>query len=435
MLSGEKPVHHYYTCDFFVGAERVRATKVLSIDIERQYMEIFADKVTLEVVIGLGTFTSRLYPNKEKLTAVIYRSPIGEAATVSEYYDSISSTVYNAVLLDSGDYAGEGNHPVVNDPGAADLTNLINVKFQLVEQRVEHLRLKTVGCVARKVTVGSTIRSIVTQVSKSLPLDIEEGVKGLDMVEPENKEVRDHIVIPHGTRLVDLPHFLQSEVGVYSSGLGFYLQGGIWYLYPEYNLTRFSSSPKGLTVINIPPNKLPGMERTYRKTNNQVIVVSTGQVKHADPSEALQLNAGNGSRFSDSKRLFEGFGKTENNRTTLSRAKNANEFKARQRDTELNNVQVSSTRFNNNIFKESSQLAAREGSYINLVWEHSEPGLIYPGMPVKLLYLKNDEVKEVEGVVAGAHHYIHQTTPGITTRRHICNTVLSLYVKREFYKT
>lgn len=432
--SGPTEAHYFYEFSLLAGEERISPYRVESIDIVRQYLSDYSDTIVITVVFPLGIYMNRVYPYKDNLVANIFRNAIGEMSTEVNAEKDITTQVYRAILIETGDPQMEHNYPAVGNEDDADISNLVTIQFQLIDQALEYLRLKTVGGIIRQTNPGSVVKGILTQQSRNLPIEVESGVYGVEMVNPDNQEIRDHIIIPHGTKLVDLPQYVQDKCGgVYSSGMGVYLQTGYWYVYPELNTDRANKTPRVLTVFNIPANRFPHIERTYRRTSNQVIIISTGNVKHKDDSETVQLNQGNGVRFTDSRTLFDEVGKTANNRTTITRNKNNTEVRANQRRSGLDNVQVADQRFTNNTFAEMSKLARRFGQFIQLTWHNSNPSLIKPGMPTKFYYIKDDQVVEVNGVVVGAHHYIELNGQGIEQRRHVTNSSITLFVEHLRY--
>ncbi len=227
---------------------------------------------------------------------------------------------------------------------------------------------------------------------------------------------------------------LQHKIGgIYPTGLGMYLFKQHWYVYPLFDLKRFDQTTKTLTLINVPTNQMPGIERTFRKTANQIIALVTGEVKHKDLTEAMLLNQGNGVRFLDSRRVIDNFADTTagENKAVVMRAENNSEFVTDERTSGLNNVQTAGSRITANKFAEMSKLARRTGSELQCLWENSDMGAIYPGMPVKYMYIRDNRIHELKGTVLGAQHYIQTHGKGMTDTRHRTDTALHLFVERE----
>lgn len=429
-LKGPNPVHSHWKCLIETPEVSFEPLKVFSIDIQRLYDEHFADHVLLDVTVPLGTFTSMIMPNKEELTVSITRIPLGEVQLSDDIDDEVVVKRYRAIITNETLHTVTSDSGVLENPENANLSDIVRFEIQLLDIGLEEIRLREVGGIYRDEIPGNVIKYILTDLSNDLNLAEEDAILGVDMVEPDNRLVSKHVIIPHGTKPQDIPALIQDECGgVYNTGIGCYLQNGIWYVWPEFNVKRFDSGTKTLTIINLPPNRYPGVERTYRTTDNQVIILSTGEVTQKDFSHHGQLNKGSGTRFAHGDRIMDGYGVVKDNKFFLDRSKNLTEVNLINRP----NYSVAPTsykRITNNLFSETSRIAKRQGSFVNLVWENSQPELLYPGMPVKLLFLDKDEIVEVEGVLMRCHHFIYDNREGLIRGRHICNTSMVLFMDK-----
>lgn len=429
LKSGKKIVHHSWRAEFRINGEAIEPLKVASIDIKRAYVTSFGDEIFLEVIFGAGSFAHVIYPNRKKLDVVLYREPIGEVSTETDLSQDIDSQVFTATLVEDRAMALEANELADISQQAGDLTDLKYVSFQLVDKALEQVRMASVGGIYRDTLVSDILKFTLTDVSSKIQVDESQRIVGVDMVEPNNTEPQKHVVVPHGMPFTDFPEFLVDKcAGIYNSGFGVYLQHQTWYVFPTHDLKRFEKAQKTLTLINVPKRRLPSIERTFRTTANQVVALVTGSVKHKDIGENLQLNDGNGVRFTDARKIMDGFATTENNRTTILRADNNNEYVAIERANGLNNVRVSESRITSNSFKEMSRLAQRKGSYVLATWENADPGLIFPGMPVKFMYAVKDEIFENFGVVQEAQAHTGTQQAGFSNRRHITNVTMLLFL-------
>ncbi len=205
-------------------------------------------------------------------------------------------------------------------------------------------------------------------------------------------------------------------------------------MYPLYDTERFDTTTDKVTIINVPGNKLVGVERTYRKDGSNTIILSTGNVKFKDISDHQQLSNGNGVRFAEASIFMDGFVQTKNNKTISARGANVNEVISTSRQSGRQNVHVSDTRITSNVAKEYSSLARREGAIINLLWENANPDLIFPGIPVKILYLEDEEIREITGVVLKAQEFVHMKGQVMFSNTHYVNLGLSVFVNRKKIK-
>lgn len=428
---GPKPVHCEWTAVITTPFEDVTPQRVLGIDIHRNYVDNYTDEIFIDLAIGLGTYQQKIIPYATDLTITLKRTPLKEGNAQSDLTQDIEAQPWRATLVKKSSKAVEGNTTYGSSVNDGDLTSIETVTLQLLDKAVEQTRMQSVGTILKASTVGDAIKYMVTKVAQSLKVDTVNQIKGVDMVPPNNLTVYPHLVIPHGTLAVDVPGYLAHHFGApYSAGMGAYLQHGIWYIYPLWDLTRYDKAARTLTVINIPKNRMPMADRTYRMTYNQVILLATGDVKHLDPSDSLQLNQGNGARYADAAATMDGFGQVAGNKMVAERVKNANEVITDKRDTGLNNVQMAATRITANPFDELGKLAARMGSIVLVTWQNSEPGLIFPGMPARYLYEVNGKVFELKGTVVKSQTQISQQTPGLFPGPHLSSTAITLFVER-----
>lgn len=431
-FEGPVPSAYSWKATFTAGGKEIVPFKVISVMIFRDYRNNFGDEIELEVMIPAGTFVYDLYPYRNNLKVSLQREGRLNESDSPLLSPDIEAQQMRATLVDDFSVAVEGARSSAHSRESLNLSEVMNVKFQLIDLALDNVRLHSVGGLFRDTTVGDCLKYILTSIANDIELDDNNKILGVEMVEPANTDTYKHIVLHSGTRLPDVPQILQKKVGgLYPTGMGAYLYRQHWYVFPLYDLTRFDKSVKTLTLINVPTNQMPNVERTYRTTANQVIALVTGDVKHLDRSEAVQQNEGNGVRYLDARRVIDGFADTSegDNKAKVMRADNSNEFSVEQRADGMNNV--ATTQITANKFAEMSKLAQRLGSEIQCIWENSHIGAVYPGMPVKFMYIKNDSIKELKGVVLGVQHYVQTHGVGVTESRHRTDTTLHLFVERE----
>lgn len=430
LQSGDKPVHYAWRGEIHIGDKTFTPLRIVSIDRVSDYESRYADEIFLLLAIPTGTYAFQIYPHNDNIDITLYRQPLNEVGDVLDEDQPVQSERFTATLIDTGDPILHANGVVSASEDALNLADFVEVYFQLVDKSLEQLRMVMIGGNYRNVTTEDVIKGILNKESAALKLDEKTKVKGVDMVTASNQTVRQHIVIPQGTPLVRLPQYVHESCGgVYSSGMGYYLQNQYWYVYPCFDITRFNSTDKTLTIINVPTARLPSIERTYKTLGDNTTIIATGEVRYLDDSEVQQLNFGNGARFTDASKMIESFVTVKGNKATASRAKNNSEVVTTERANGNNYVRIGKNPINANVFVEYSSLARRQGGIVGLVWENSNPSAIYPGMPIKLFYLKHDEIIELDGVVLKAHHYTHTREPGLIATRYISDTILSVFVK------
>ncbi len=432
ILTQPKPVHYIWRVEITAGGEQIPVQKVLGVEFARNYVANYADEVYLEMMIGSGQYAHRVYPYRDNLMLTLYQEPVGEVSKLGDASNTIKSQQFRCVLLEAGSAVMEGNAQTAVDAQTMDLSSFKRLRVQLIEQTVEQIRFITVGTTLHAKPPGEHLRYLLTQLSKQVQVDNAIAVEGVDLYRPDNTAPYRQIVVPHGTPIGDLGELIQNAAGIYATGLGQYLQDRRWYVYPLYDHTRFDSALRSLTLVNIPPNRFPGAERTYRTTPRQVIAMVTGRVRHLDVGAQGFANEGNGVRFGDPNRIFKAFGVSgDDNKTSVLRNQLNSELRTVGTANGLNNSPMAAQRITANKYLQLSALAQRNGSYVVCMWENSAMEVIFPGMPVKYLYEVKGQVIETQGVVLSADHRVVSTTPGAFAGGYKCDSVLMIYINRK----
>lgn len=429
--SGGKPVHYHYTAKIHVDNETYLPLKILSCDLLEDYEMNYSDEFVITLAIPGGTYVKRIYPFKDKIDITISRIPIYEVGDSKDENAEIQSERYTATLIDKGNPLVEANGMNTATEDNLNLTNIFDISFQLVNKALEQMRMLTVGGIYRNTIPANVVKTILTNESKKVIVDNARLPIGVDMVDANNTQLRDHVIIPHGTKLISLPEYVHHKCGgIYSAGIGYYFKKDHWYIYPCYDVTRFNKSVRKLTIINVPRNKFPDIERTYRLDGKNLVVMANGEVSLRDETDVQQLNLGNGVRFSDADKYMGNYATTKNNKTTVNRGTNNTEAISSGRQNGNNNVQTSNNPITSNPYLEFSKMSRRQGSILTMVWENSKSELLEPGMMVRMLYLDNDDVKDVYGVLLKSHTYIHPKGTGMMDSRFRSNTAMVFFIQR-----
>lgn len=427
--NGVNPVHFQWDCLLIIEDEHVSPVKVLSVEATREYNTQYADEMIIKILLDTGVYNRLVFPNRDNFKVALFKDPIGEIDTSVDYEEETKMRIYQGALLRAKSDALEGSEGA---PVSVDgMASLDEYYIQLIDPAAEQIRMMTTGGIYRDMTTTEVLHGVMSMISGSLDLDKASAIYGVDMVPGNNQIRRDHVVIPHGTPVVDLARYVQEEAGgIYGSGIGQYLQDGIWYIYPEYDIVRFDATTRSLTILNVPDNRLPKIERSYVFDGERVIVIATGTTKHMDVSEELQLNLGNAVQYVVGSNIMDGFCGVSKNKAVVNRDNNMRKITLGKRRTGLNNTPMSPRRITDNKFRETSELAKRIGTYIQLEWQNAQPDLVYPGMPVRYVYVDGDSLGTVYGTVVGADYLSYQQGTGITSGRHITDMVLTLFVEQ-----
>jgi hypothetical protein len=408
------------------NGKEVRPLAVTLLSIDRDYLKMFADVTVLTVKMGLGDYARIIYPNRQALELTLNKYPLTENSGQTLKNQTVQYGIYTAVLLDNGRSPTVGQGAESNTIEALNISQIVEVSFQLIEKSVEKLRTVMVGTIGLSTNPERLLSSLITGAIGKLKLPTPQSVRGLEIYPPDNKDVRGQIPITQGTRLVDLPDFLQKRVGLYNSGVGTYIQNGFWHVYPVYDTSNFNHSKKTLTVYVLPKRKFSNIERTFMVTGDHCEVLATGETSFKDDNGSNYLNTGNGVRFADASKIMDGAMSISGNKVHVSR-NNANfELKSDDIVGGINYASVSDRRITSNPFIELSRLAAKNGGEFVCVWENSDASILVPGMAVKIIYFDESKVKQIYGVLHSSKT-ISVHASGFKSERFINTTRLSIF--------
>ncbi len=435
-LLAEKPTPVFYgwSCEIIAGGNKVIPFRVTSVIIQHLYLTNISASLEVNAVIPLGDWTTKVRPNDDRLEMILYMTPQSNVDITVDTGRSPFMQRFRCVVKESpGENKQMKDAPIHNtDVDGANITGLKDVTFQLFDLVAEHLRMREVGGIYRNVIPGDMVRTILGKESKKIAGGGDVTVRGVDIVPYSNTDVRKNIIIPHGTVLADLPDYVQKNCGgIYSTGIGYYLQSGMWYMYPRFDTRRYNTARKVLTVVNIPPNKFPNNEVTYKDSAKQLLVLNTGNLNYFDDSEYQQLNLGNGARFTDGKNITNNFGEYNNGELIIERVKNNSEFISEKKNTQYNYTPVTPSKIIANGYNEFAALARRECCHVQFDWENAKEGIIFPGMPCKIHYVGKDSVEEQEGIVMDASYFYDSVANSLTDQKFQCNATVTLLLRRK----
>lgn len=428
--SGPNDVHGYYYCQFYIKGNILPPHKIANIDIVCDYLNNYCDEVLIDVFLSPGTYENDIIPNKENIEIKVFNKPIHENDLEEDLKQDVAVLEGRAVLTDKNNQFFSNQTSGISKE-VRDKVGIQKVTFQIVNPMLEAFRMQSTGGIFRQVKCMDLIRTILMNISNINDVDQKYKVKGVDVAPGYNEEVKNHINIPQGIKVLEVPDYINKNIeGVYPAGLGFYLKKDVWYVYPTYDVEQFNKSNRTLTILRVPSDAVPVIERSYVANKNNITIVANKQTSLLDSSDIDQQNNGNGLRFTDAKNIIEDYVKVDGNKATASRGKNVSEFLADQRDTKLNNVVSPTNRISSNMYYEMSKVAKRNGSIVDVIWEYSDASLLHPGMPVRFMTQQGTGISIIYGVLLASHEMIMLEGKGTSASKHKRSCSLSIFVKR-----
>lgn len=442
-----RKVHWRLEGSLLVKGQPVRYINIVSFYHLHQFHEQFYGNFKLTLKLDLVAYR-HLVKYQNEIEFVLTKAEQGATGVVQTNARRYGHK-FLAYLVDPIDPAVMAKMGTTTSNAGVNAQNstAFEVEFELIEPVVRDFRMEQVGGVYSlgdkqldvgkflKVQMGYKLDKTMTEASLKAPDYM--GIKGVDIVPPDNTRLYEHIVIPDGKNLAELPRFIQNTYGIYSSGLGFSIYLGWIFIFPLLDYTRFKLRERTMTILNVPEEEIPVMEKTFLYRSDQLYVFATGNSQHIDNVNRVQLNRGNGVRFSKAESLLNAelpFGRTSGNKTSFTRSDNMVEFIIDERKDKKVNARHAVQRFTDNPFKLASELSDGMGNLVKVQWDRSAPELLYPGMQVKFLYKDKEVISELQGVLLGVDSVTRTQTGALNDQHYITTSELTINVERQDLK-
>lgn len=352
-----------------------------------------------------------------------------KVTTVTPASQSRSAKTYRAIPATLRDPTMENNSSqrVVQDQ---DATTVSVAHFQLMDPAAYDIRLRQVGANFLKTKTIDVIKLIFGKTKLSDKYNQSEAVGALQIDTDAVATIPSVVVIPDGTNLITLPQFLQKEYGVYSQGIACFLKNRCWYVFAPYSRKKSTYDVRRLVVINVPGDRYRKLNASYKVDGKTVTVMATGQSLHTDNTDADAMIGGTGTRQTDVTKLIHAPGAVDG--TSLPKM-NPQQYMREYQGYEYNKAYVNAPMADKphtaNTAVQASALAARNGCYMEVVWERGVSEVLLPGMPVQFLTQDGTKIKQMEGTLVGAEMLSTLQTPGLVDPSHQAQIKLTMFLR------
>jgi len=362
---------------------------VESIEILRDYNSNIADYVVMTCMMQAGDYIKDIHPYKDNLEVTLTR----------KINDAHLKQRYKLVIMNNkGDI--EGTRYDNSSREELNSLEMIRIEGQCVDRVSEALRLVYVDGVYR-----------LTDIDRLLKVKFNTGVEPLgfegnliiDLVKPDNTREYDHIEVPTGLDLFNLPTYLQNtHYGVYNGNIGTYLQfynnKTTIFIYPLYDTKRFDKAEKKLMVYGVSSAKFDFVEHTYFVDGDLVKILAGKSTVGVNDGEDALLDSGVGFTHTDANKIIERNSMVTDGEVNVdTEHMNTGQIYKNKADQSNKSVHLGPV---DNMFKHRSEIMKKTMAVYQIQWNHCDPDLIYPGMPVMYIYLKDeDNVVKLKGIV------------------------------------
>lgn len=413
-----------------------RPFRINSLEIIRDYELNAGDELRLSCVFPLGLWYKVMVPYMDYLECVIKKTPLKPNTTSTDRSQKTQVQTYLAIPL-----MDKANTPDANSFNrfsreALDNQGLVEIDFQLMDLSLEKIRTVTFGNIFRKVKNEDVIKSVLSREASKVKLDDgRPAISAIQMQPADNTEERSHTLITQGTRLIDVPHYVQKRCGgVYSFGLASYIQNKEWYIFAPYNTKNSSQNTKTLNIFKSEDATHDQAEYTWRKDGDRLCILATSNSVFRDDGSQKYKDTGNGIRFADARQYMDKLVETKDNKATAKRKQLNSEYlmqPERLCGEYNNNVRISARAINANTYLENSDMALAAGSWVSIEWRNCDVSLLYPGMPVRIQYTKDGKVCQLFGILLKLHCSIANVQPGLAASQIKQAATLQIFVVRK----
>lgn len=422
-----KAVHYHYTGGIIINGTKYPFFDIKSIDYHRDFIGAFADVITITVIMGTRDYFGAVLDNLENLEGWLAKKQIAENSILPVLGGDSSTSLYRVIAYNpptKGVGANVGGVQEINDPDQS----LTTATFQFIHKPAYDIRLSQFSGLME-----------MTEPAKALYMILQaqcEKYNDFTGVNPADWDVKvpRQIIIPRGTFIKDIAHYIQNEYGIYNHGIGCYIfeqvkQGFFWFVYPLFNNTRYDKEYFKATVFVVPKKyDIEDIPRTYVVDNGNLTFYTSSEASLLQNKTADQLNQGTGIQVLNPTENIGGTTKDMGpNKWYIDGQEALSTYNVIDRPDQVKNyIPI----FDNtgNQAKLISSVAGNAGTYLTITWKHANPNLLQPGMPMRIHYLDGG-VKILEGTLHEYHAVlVKRTNMAMIEQPYICNVVMKIFV-------
>lgn len=432
VLSGSS-VYYGIEVTFITPSGPVKGRKVLEYYSTADFISRFTTDYDILTMVSAIDYRYKIYPNRDNLKALVQFFPV--EASSNQYLSPVPvyTNTFRALLYDNDDGATQSASPISAKSESTALDEERVIKLALVERNAEAMSYKAAQGTMRYTDIENILKGYIAEQirqEKAVNPDINLGLE----VHPVDETViqRDAVTIPPRVRLVDVPEFLQTQQGgLYSNGLGSFIQGNIWWIYPIFDTSRFTKTTRRLKIIQLSGANAPVAERSWVMDNGELTVVCTTSSKMQDISTSAQINAGTGVRFIKASGMMDTPTGGDPNKEHFNSEAVLAEFQSGKREDGNNIAMFSESYITDNIINEYSKIAFRKGQMFITIWQRSMARFVYPGMPMRLYYDKDGKTVVYDGVVIQIDEQWKGESKGMIMKNMMATAAIYCFINKE----
>jgi len=382
----------------------ISAASINTIETLRDYNSSIGDYTLATFIMHGGDYIKDVHPYRDNLEISIHKLEPNKK-TITKRYKLV-------IINNSGNIHGSKYSLLSKEQ--LNKSEQFMIEGQCIELELEVIRLLYLDGVYR----NSTLDKFVTTESKHI---IEQQkVQGtnitidINMCKPDNTKQYDHIVIPTGTKLIDLTSFLQNTTyGIYNGGVGTYFQKyenrNMLFIFPLYDNLLFENSKKKIILYHVNNSRLDYIEKTYYTDGDIIKILTNSNMSIIDTGEDEFMDSGDTLISSDPHMILNRDSVVTNDKVVTDKNNHVtgNKFKDRRDGVNLSNY-VGNT---SNIFKHKTAIIRKSMAVYQIQWNHCNIDILYPGMPVCFYYEDNvNDIFKLYGILQSVYSRYNELT-------------------------
>lgn len=418
---------------FVTPSGSVQGRDVIELHSSEDYTTSFTADREITTMVALVDYRYKIYPNRDNLKAIVQFFPLDVSADKYLSPNPIYMDTYRALLFDNDDGSTQAGSAVTANVEATSLDEERMIKVQLVEMPAEAMSYKQAQGTFRMTDNQNILTGYISEMIRQEVLVNPDSALKLQM-EPIDEVVaqRDAVTIPIRTRLVDVPEFMQTKQGgLYTKGLGSFIQRDTWWIYPLFDTTRYLKTTRRLNIIQLQGANSPIAEKSWLYENGELTIVCTTSSKMQDISVSAGINKGQGTRFLKATDMFDNPTAGDPNKEHFNSEGTLAEFQVGERADGNNIALFGDTHITDNIANEYSKIAFRQGQLFITIWQRSLARLLYPGMPLRLFYDKDGTTQVYDGSLLQADEQWSSEAAGMIQKNMIATAALVCFINKE----
>lgn len=409
------------TMELFIHGGVFKVNKVVDVVYKYDYTGGYACEIMVTIVMGVNDYLTVLQTDEGNVKAKIYE----------DLGDEVLTFDYNVVIDRNNNPQITTNYDKGNDD-RYNTTALREVTLQLIDRNVLMLRDELCGGTFRNASVTDVLNHFFNiSINRVKKQNASDDIR-YHMHIADNDRIYPQIIVPHGTKLFDLPKYLQENYGVYDYDISYFFQGITMYIYPMYNTQLFEEMSNKIVMYCVPSTLIGTPERTFKYEGGTVYIINSQGLDNYDMVNIGELNLGNGLLKPNAKSIFDLAKPKENepSKFIANRQENTIEYATSNRADNALRINVSNE-FTSNEQRYFSENNIKYGKVYEAVWELSVNRFVRPGMPIKVIREYNGAYIEEYGTILSFAYSDNIKSRQYYDREYIGLSLFRIFVKKD----